>query len=667
MDQTRRQFLAETEDLIEQIFVDLDELREKEGEGRLQREVVEGIFRSVHRVKGSAASFGLDGLSEIAHEFETLLSAVRAGLTGIDDVVIDACEIATNTLAESLTMAASGVVEPSRRALFERIRTLAQGNTSAPEEDIDSVLNKLPSEIWQSLTDDEKQRLVQAVREGCRLSVVTTSFDIASFDEEFYRLKEKLTERGEVISTSPTVDAQLSDRINFRVLFASDDAPEDVTGDLMTFSSVVVTEVADVRKARGPAGVDAASGLRSASVSALSNFVRTDLDDLDRLISSTHELFRTTGSALTLALGQTKISRKDRKQLETLDTQIRRSFMEVESELINLRMVSLGPVLQQAVRAGKAAARLSNKEIDFEIVGSDLRLDKLLVEAIADPLVHLVRNAVDHGIEAFEERRQAQKKDRGLVRIQAVSKGSQTRVRVEDDGRGVDPSRVTRAAIERGIIGEDVVLDMDRSLRLIFRPGFSTSSSVTTVSGRGVGLDVVESSVELVGGELRVSSEPGRGSTFEIGLPVTFGLLRAILVDSATNNYAFDASLVVRTLTIHSAQIEIIEEGELLKFEDELLSLVRMRVLLGQSPAELVAKKIKVIICEFPQSTHEGLDGRKRTAIVVDNVAGTEEVLVRNLGRHAARWPGIAGATELRNGEVALVLDLQRLVSGRSR
>ena len=137
------------------------------------------------------------------------------------------------------------------------------------------------------------------------------------------------------------------------------------TGDLMTFSSVVVTEVADVRKARGPAGVDEASGFRSASVSALSNFVRTDLDELDRLISSTHELFHTTGSALTLALGQTKTSRKDRKQLESLDSQIRRSFMEVESELINLRMVSLGPILQQAVRAGKAAARLSNKEIDL--------------------------------------------------------------------------------------------------------------------------------------------------------------------------------------------------------------------------------------------------------------------------------------------------------------
>ena len=157
---------------------------------------MEGIFRRVHRVKGSSASFGLDGLSEIAHEFETLLSAVRAGLTGIDDVVIDACETATNTLAESLTMAASGVVEPSRRVLFERIRTLAQGNISSPKEDIDSVLNKLPFEIWQSLTDDEKQRLVQAVREGCRLSVVTTSFGIASFDEEFY-IKEKLTERGE--------------------------------------------------------------------------------------------------------------------------------------------------------------------------------------------------------------------------------------------------------------------------------------------------------------------------------------------------------------------------------------------------------------------------------------------------------------------------------------
>jgi two-component system, chemotaxis family, sensor kinase CheA len=668
VDQTRRQFLAETEDLVEHIFVDLDEAREKQGDRLLQREVVDNLFRNVHRIKGSAASFGLDGLNEIAHEFETLLSAIRDRRTVLDDVVIDVCEEAASTLAESLNLAASGVVEPSRRALFERIKTLAQGNSHSPAADIDSILSKLPFEIWQSLTDEEKQRLVQAVEEGVHLCVVRTSFDIATFDEEFYRLKEKLAQRGAVISTTPTVDAEHSDKINFRVLFASSAGVPAIAAELIDFSGVDVTEVASSgdTASGGPEATPLAADLRPASVSSLSNFVRTDLDDLDGIISSTHELFRLTSKALTLALSQTGFGQELREHLEDLDAKIRRAFIKVEDELIGLRMVSVGPILQQANRAGKAAARASNKEINFQVAGSDLRVDKLLRDAIADPLVHLVRNAVDHGIETFDERRQWDKKDRGLVRIAAFSEGGQTCVRVQDDGRGVDPARVSEAAIARGIIRSDDTLDMDRSLRLIFRPGFSTVASASALSGRGVGLDVVENAVETVGGELRVSSERGKGSIFEIRFPVSFGVLHALAVGCADTYYCLDSSSVVTNETIDAAQVETAAEGrEFLRSENEMLPVMRLRELLGLSAEESGVENLEVIVCELPGSVGERLNGKKRVGIIVDSIAGTEEVLVRSLGRHAARWQGVAGATELRNGEVALVLDLPRLLSTR--
>jgi two-component system chemotaxis sensor kinase CheA len=391
-------------------------------------------------------------------------------------------------------------------------------------------------------------------------------------------------------------------------------------------------------------------------LASLSNFVRTDLDKLDRLISSTHELLHTTTNALELALSQQQLGTAARQELQKLNEQIKTSFMGVEDELINLRMVSLGPTLRRAMRAGRAAARLAGKEIDFDIVGGDLRLDKLLADAIADPIIHLVRNAVDHGIESSEQRVQAGKNRRGTVRIEAVSDGSQSRLRVVDDGRGIDPLLVSEAASRLGILPGDSALDIERSLRLIFRPGFTTLTSASDVSGRGVGLDIVETAVEQVGGELRVSSETKQGTTFEIRLPVTFGLIATNVVVSAGNRYCIPAA---QTLGIDA--IDLIDGAS----GADQLGQVSMRDLLGQNPEEEdSSSQLHLITCQFTDE-RAGLSNQesKCVGIVVDRVDGPQEVLVRSLGRYAGRWYGIAGATELRDGTVALVLDLPRLLT----
>ena len=680
MDQSQRQFLAETEDLIEQIFVDLDELREKANNRRARRELVDRIFRRIHRIKGSAASLGLEGLSEIAHEFENLLGAVRTGRVVVDNDVLDTCESAVIALFESLHLASSGVIEPSRRALFERIEVLAQGNSAKASPDIGSVLDSLP---WQSLTGDEKHRLERAVEERDDLYVVTTSFDIASFDEEFSRLKEKLAARGEVIASSPMVDAERADKINFQILFAGRSNLDVADPDLTNFAGLGIRKVAgkpetpasgDKAEPVSPSGQPAwgvganslVAGLRLTPAASLSNFIRTDLDDLDRLISSTHDLFRATAKALELALSQPHASNAVQEELERLDVQIRRSFLSVEEKLIGLRMVSLAPVLQRAARAGRAAARLSNKEIDFEVVGSNLKLDKLLSDAIADPLIHLVRNAVDHGIETPEQPAQLPERKRGLVRIEVTSEGRQTCLRVTDNGRGVDPELVSQAAIQLGVIGRNTILDMDHSVRMLFRPGFTTLSTASTISGRGVGLDVVETAVEHVGGELRVSSQSGRGSTFEIRLPATFGLLRSTMVASGGSSFCLDNGHVVKIEVIAASQIEKSDDKEALRSESGVLPVVRLRELLGQPADETVSTDlVHIVTCEFPEKgSRDEMHRKERMGVVVDKVVGSEEVLVRNLGRHSSRWPGIAGATELRDGTVALVLDLRRLIQG---
>jgi two-component system chemotaxis sensor kinase CheA len=665
VDQTQREFLIEIEELVEQLFADLDELRTGAASNRSPRQLrdlIDRIFRRVHSIKGSAAASRLDPVNQIAHELENVLAAIRIGGSDFDAALLNTLAAAADALAESLSLAAAGAVPPSRHALFAQLQAASRAITDLPRELSQAILASIPAEIRQSLNEPEKQRLVSAIEEGSLLFVVATSFDLADFDQQFYQLKETLAKLGEIVSTSPMIDEARPEKINFRVLYASDETIENLETSVIDFTEVRFTPIVSGGVASPAPEVEQTSaGVATfAPVSSLANFVRADLDKLDHLISSTHELFRATTKALDVALSVTESAAARLPKLRLLNEQIRTRFLGVEEELINLRLVSLGPTLQRAARAGTAAARLAAKEIDFEIVGGELRIDKLLADAIADPLLHLVRNAVDHGIEEAGARLAGGKEQRGRIRIQAVSEGSQSRVRVTDDGRGIDPLLIAVAAKRLGLAATSVAsdierIDIDRSLRLIFRPGFTTLDSVSEVSGRGVGLDVVETAIEQVGGELRVSTEPGRGTTFEIRLPVTFGLVTTNVVVSAGNRYCIPAA---QTLGIDAIDLVAGVSGA------NQIPQVSMRDLLGQpEEPEDASNQLHLITCQFKDERAGRDPESKCVGIVVDQVEGPQEVLVRNLGRHAGRWYGIAGATELRDGTVALVLDLPRLLT----
>ena len=660
MEQSRQQFLAETEDLIEQIFVDLDDLREPLSENA-SRQAVDRLFRRIHRIKGSAASFDFEGLSEVAHEFENLLSVVRDGRTPLDEDLLDAFESATGVLAEALQLGASNLLEPSHRELLDRMQTIFHQVNSKAATNVDAILSVIPFEIGESLTREERQRLVQVVAERNHLFVIRATFDTADFDDQFRNLKRMLEDSGEVIATLPVVGYEAT-HINFQLLFATQSTLEEAKGQLTMFPaglseidcSGIITS-SESSKAGATVGTS-----KFEATSSLSRSIRVDVEEFDQLISATHELFRKTTKALDVALSQAGIDEPAQRELSDLDKQVRRSFLDVEKELIDLRMIPLGPILQRTARAGRAAARLNGKKINFSISGESLRLDRILCDAIADPLIQLVRNAVDHGIETADLSSSDVQKT-ATVRIEAYKEGKQTCLRVTDNGRGVDPEVVHDAAIRLGIIDENMPLDMTRCLRLLFRPGFTTLPSASIVSGRGVGLDLVETAVEQVGGEVRVSSEWGKGAMFEIRLPVTVGLIEAAIVLADGNAYCIDAREVVKSEIIEATLLQTNEGGESLRSVDGDPPLMRLGTLLGTGRNEPTADGlVHIVTCELSEG--DRVNGNKRIGIIVDRIQGTEEVLVRNLGRHAARWSGIAGATELRDGRVALVLDLPRLL-----
>jgi two-component system, chemotaxis family, sensor kinase CheA len=528
MDQLLREFLADADDLIEAIFRDIAALRLKQGEGRARRELTRRIFRHVHTLKGTAAAAGLEVASQIAHEFETLLEAVRSGRVTLTEPVLDAFDDATQALSETLRLTTRGETMQLPLPLLENLRRLARSDDkqhhSHPASTAIQAL--LPEELARALSADDARRLHEARAEGQRLYVVDVAFDLETFDQRFRELSAALTERGELLSTVPCTTEGTPGAINFRLLYATEAGAEELHALASQFGSASIAELqleaaSDSRKAVGQQDESLASDSASVEIIApLSTHVRVELKRLDELINAAHELMTETEAALELAL-ESDVSQAEHTNFETRAISIRRRFVELEEQLGGLRRVTLAQTLERAARAGRQVARATGKEVAFEIEGADVRLDKSLVEALSDALLHLVRNAVDHGLESPAERIHARKNVQGTVRLEVRREGERVILRVTDDGRGIDLESIARVAVERGFIEADSNVSQQQALRLIFRPGFSTATVVSQVSGRGVGLDVVERAIAQAGGEIRVLSEKGQGTTFEMLVPIT--------------------------------------------------------------------------------------------------------------------------------------------------
>ncbi|HEY0375716.1 MAG TPA: ATP-binding protein [Pyrinomonadaceae bacterium] len=666
-DQILSEFLAETEDLLEVLFGDLQALRVRRSEGRARRELVGRIFRHVHTVKGSSATVELNSMTRIAHEFESLLDGVRLGRVPVDDAVMDALDDAAAALSQCLERAARGEAEAQDQTLVERLRGLAKtedGDRRRPA--VRLALAALPEDVTRSLNEHEAHRLQESIEEGARAFAVTAHFELATFDERFRNLSDALAEDGEIISTLPGLEGATPDQISFRIIYAAHAGRQELASRTSAFGQVSITElVAPQDEASGEEGDEgeaAGAEARPARPAApFSTRVRVELGELDEVISAAHEvLARATGAlGLASAPGQHELGRAE---LAERVGEVRGRLVELEEKLIGLRMVPVAQMLERAARAGRIAARMTGKQINFEVHGGDVRLDKSLADAMADPLLHILRNAVDHGVETPAERRAAGKSERATVRLWATTEGSRVVLKVADDGRGLDALRVTRAAAERGIIEPGTVLTKEQAVRLIFRPGFSTASSVSSVSGRGVGLDVVERAIELVGGALRVASEDGAGMTFVMSLPTTLALTPALVVTSAGQRYCVDERHISETGFVTAGDISRSGGIEWLHWRGAMVPLWRARQLLAQPPREEAdGESLAVIIARAGGAESEA--DAKPAALAVDAFGERTEALVRGLGRHAARWGGISGATELPDGTVALVLDLPRLLA----
>jgi two-component system, chemotaxis family, sensor kinase CheA len=656
MDEQQSQFIADARDIVEKLYRDLEQLRSARLLGRQRRELAARLFRRVHTLKGSAGSLGLAFVSEIAHEFEGVLDGVRLGRVEITEAVLDAFEDGVDAIARTLENAPVGGVNPEANTTIKRLGALAA--QSQKQGTIANTLRSaLPPEIARSLSEYDLQHAREAVREGAKLFIVSAGFAIDTFDQNFRELTKLLGQSGEVISTGPGAPPT-ADGINFRLLYAAELVNADILGQAEALGQIEISEIKIEPAARGvtvsPEAFPAPEPLPGTAET-----VRVELSQLDDLISGASELFRFTSNSLrSLGAPENKFA------FDNATRHLRRRFVELEEQLIRLRLVPAGEVLARAAaRGGRMAARRLGKEVEFEIVGGEVGIDKSLADTIADPLLHLVRNAVTHGIESAEERQAAGKSSIGHIKLAAFSQGSRIHITVTDDGRGIDWDRIVAAASAQGIENNPSDLSTDQCLRLIFRPGFSTAQDVSELAGRGIGLDVVDRAMAQAGGEVRVTTEAGRGTTFAMIVPATLALVQCLLVQSGGQLYAIESAGFSEESILALNQSRSEEEIGEVEWQGKSLPLIHLDSLLGQT--ESTTPESTLIVWQAPgngAAAPADNGDSDRYALAVDSIKGHQETLVRSLGRHAARWAGVCGAAELFDGNIALVIDLDELI-----
>ena len=640
MNEEQRLFVADARDIVEKLDRDLELLYTARADGRRRRQLAAQIFRRVHTLKGSAGSFAFKSISRIAHEFEGVLDGVRLGRVQLTDDVLNNFADALDAISDALAESPAEDLTPEPDRVMRRLHALAA--ESRKRGAIASKLRQaLPPDIAQSLSEYDLQHAREAVREGAKLFVVSASFAIDNFDQAFRDLTRLLGETGEVISTVPGAPPT-TDEISFRLLYAA----EVISAELLR-QAKAIGKVSHLELNVTPeGGTDRAQSAITITAAALQTSipdvpVRVELKQVDELISAATDLFRHTTKSVAAVAGHQSPT------TERVTRDLRPRFLEFEERLMKLRLVPVREILERtAARAGRIAARQLGKDVEFEIIGGDVGIEKSLVEVIADPLLHLVRNAITHGIESPDERRAAGKNLTGRVTLAASNHSGRIHITVTDDGRGIDIDRVLAAARDQGIASES--LSVDQCLRLIFRPGFSTSE-LSDMSGRGIGLDVVDRAMEVAGGEVRVASETGRGTTFAMIVPAGLSMVRCLLVRDGEQVYAIDGTYATE-----------LSDG-VANENDADSPLLQLSELVGHGNAVHSARKM--VRWGTPARPMTKDNGASTYRIAVEEIIARQETLVRSLGRHAPRWPGVCGAAELFNGNVALVLDLQELIS----
>jgi two-component system chemotaxis sensor kinase CheA len=690
-----QEFLSEAQEITESFNRDLLALDSQRAAGTYDPEYINDAFRAVHSLKGLSGLFGFAKMTTLSHTLEDLLDSIRLGKITITPEILDLLFEAVELFGKVITDASTGK-ESSAGQVDDFLRRLNVATSAKPVAGASETFGgyELDASILSVLTEYEEHRLRENIRAGRALFRIHVSFDLMSIDKGLEELKASLKPVGEVITYLPSAESSEEHKIELDVILGSNSTLGTVRQAASTAMSVdeiprrpgVASPATSPAPRPAPAAAvhtpshgDAAppqpphkdehgAGEEEgpASLKSVSQTVRVDIRKLDHLMNIVGELALSRagiGSGIGSILECLRESAQKDAPLtdmaRTLQRETRvleRKLNELQSGILEVRMVPLGQVFDKLSRVVRKISRDVGKEIHFEFSGADTELDKLIVEELSDPLMHILRNSIDHGVEDPETRVRVGKPPHGTIHVSAHQKGNHVVLEVKDDGKGFDEEKILETALARKLLDTATASELSRRdlLNLVFLPGFSTKDEVTELSGRGVGMDVVKTNIAKLSGIIDLQSTFGHGTNISITLPITLAIIQALVIRVAKRTYAVPLNSVLESLTVKPPEIRTIEGREMITLRGQTLALVRLEDIFRlERPPGYTPEKLFVVVVGLAQH---------RLGMVVDELFDQQDIVIKSLGKGLANITGIAGATELGGQQTVLVLDIAALV-----
>lgn len=587
------------------------------------------MFRAAHTIKGAAATMQFENMSHLTHEMENVLDLLRSDQIALTSEII-------NTLFKCVDLLEAMVFNISEN----------KGDQQVNIEEALQKLGELQHQEQQRTNTAPPTKNSQNRYQQANLAVEVQLVDGCMLRHaRAFLVVSRLRQLGQVVATEPQIDNDFKEQ-SFTVFLNTKNDPEDIKRQVLGVAEIAEVTIQELESANEVASGQDPAALRFRT----SPTVRVDINRLDLLMNLVSELVinRTRFTQISKQLGHQELG-------ETTDA-LNRTILDIQDLVMKIRMIPIESTFNRFPRMVRDLAQQLGKEVELIIEGAETELDRTIIDEIGEPLLHMVRNAIDHGLESPEQRLANNKPRKGRLKLVAFQRGDSVYIEVEDDGRGIDVQKIKAKAVEKGLISQAEARDMSDydALQLMFRPGFSTAQTISDVSGRGVGLDVVKTKIESLGGRVEVESQLGSGTRFIISLPLTLAIISVLLVIANGHKYAIPLGLVDQTTLVQFKELEMVHDQLTMKYRDSLIPFFFLNDLLYESKAG-----------HQHEDSLYAVVTRKRDQLIafaVDEVIGQEEIVIKPLGTFVDKVKGISGATILGDGEIALILDVTALV-----
>lgn len=678
MSQYLEVFIDESKEHLQTINEQLLEL-EKAPE---DMSIVNEIFRSAHTLKGMSATMGFEDLANLTHQMENVLDGIRNHKITVTSEILDVVFQAVDHLEAMITsIAEGGDGKRDVEEIVEQLKRIERGES--PTELVTEQPSPSSTSLSQTYGEFEYNVLQQSKEQGFFAYEIRVKLraDCLLKAARVFMVFEALNEAGEVIKSNPPVEMLEEEQFDqeFIVTVVSKKSAEELRERIMKVSEIEEVDVVpfDVEERKKASVAEAAKAeakqQEAATVqteekkqqqkqkkgsepnaatkhSASANkTIRVNIERLDILMNLFEELVIDRGRL-------EQISRElNHPELHETVERMSRISSDLQNIILNMRMVPVETVFNRFPRMVRQLARELGKKVNLEIIGAETELDRTVIDEIGDPLVHLLRNAIDHGIETPDVRRASGKPEEGTVKLKAYHSGNHVFIEIEDDGAGINRDKVLQKAIDKGVVSKQNAENLtDKQIyELIFAPGFSTADKISDISGRGVGLDVVKSTIESLGGTVAVDSEEGKGSIFSIQLPLTLSIISVLLVEIQQEKYAIPLSSIIETAIIKKEDIFHAHNQQVIDFRGKVVPLVFLKEIFEIPTVAEEEEFVSIVIVR---------KGEKMSGLVVDSFIGQQEVVLKSLGNYLTSVFAISGATILGDGQVALIIDCNALI-----